>query len=182
MNSFRLCALATIIAAAACSSNNPGNDAGTGDASINDSGKKDSGVKDTGPVDDAGDDGATGPTIDPLCAPADAAATNGSCIKRDDAGVDCNPITNDGCNFADAGEACDFAQNGFKCYNAPPNTAALCASCDVQNGPACLPTETCVPTPTGDKCARYCCDDTDCTPGKCDKTTFQSDPIGFCVK
>jgi hypothetical protein len=108
--------------------------------------------------------------------------SGGACVTIDDAGILCNPITNYPCK-ADAGEACDFSQNGFQCYPPPPdNTAALCASCDVQNGPACLPTSTCLPTANGNECARYCCDDSDCGNGHCDKTTFGSDPIGFCVK
>jgi hypothetical protein len=180
----RFLALAVLLATAACNngSNTPV-DAST-DAPTKDVVGKDVVQNDTGVPDSGGGDSGGGQTIDPACTAAGAdAGSGGSCIAiTGDGGVECNPITNSPCN-ADAGEACDFSQGGFHCYPPPPaNTATLCQACDLTNGPACVGTATCVPTPNGNECARYCCDDTDCGSGHCDKTTFQSDPIGFCVK
>jgi hypothetical protein len=191
--SYRLLALSAVIASAyggsvllsACSGGgNNNNDAGTDGGGV-DSGKKDAGPKDSAPPDDSGDDGSTTvPTVDPLCTAPDASPSNGSCAPVDDAG-NCDPITNQGCDFNDGGFACDFNQTGFQCYNNPANTAALCAACDVQNGPACLPGSTCVPIDqTTTKCAKYCCTDADCTGGHCDLTTLSQfiSPAGVCVK
>jgi hypothetical protein len=134
---------------------------------------KDAGTQPDAPVaDDAG-------AVDPLCtAPVDA-ATNGSCVTIDGTNT-CNPVTNFGCDGG-AGEACDLGGNGFSCYP-PPNDVPLCGSCDNANGPFCLPTMHCSETNGGFACTRFCCDDTDCTGGHCDKTVLQSDPVGVCVK
>ncbi len=178
--SLRFLSLAIALTTAACSGGGSTNDAGT-DAS-KEAGGKEAGVKDSGTTPDADDGGQTGPTIDPACATPSAPASGGSCVTLDDAGVSCNPVTSATC-ATDAGESCDFSQTGFQCYPPPPpNTAALCAACDPQNGPECAPTSTCIATPNGNECARFCCTDADCTPGKCDTTTFQSAPLGFCVK
>jgi hypothetical protein len=181
--SLRFASLAVLLATAACSGGGSTNDAGA-DAAKEGGTIKDSGVKDTGSTADADDGGQPEPMVDPVCALADAGVGTGSCVVRDDAGTDCNPVTNDGCDFVDAGEACDTSQTGFSCYNQPPNTAALCATCDVNNGPACLPGHTCVSTDAGAKCARYCCSDSDCAPGHCDLTTLSQviSPAGVCVK
>ena len=192
LNLLRLVAISTVLVSAvgggsllsACSGGGTNNDAGV-DSGGGDTGtKKDSGVKDTGTVDDSGDDAGPTPFITPLCS-APSTPSNGSCVA--DAGFACNPITNSGCQ-TDAGEACDFTQNGFKCYGAPPpNTQALCATCDDQNT-ACLPGSTCVPvdsTGNNSQCAKFCCNDNDCTGGHCDNTTLsngQATPFGFCVK
>lgn len=163
---------------AGCSNSNPPNDASTDapvDTGPKDAAPQDTGIVDTGPQPDV----AVEPLLDPACAVPDAAPTNGSCVTIDDAGIECNPVTNAPCT---ATQACDFSTTGFHCYDPPPpNTAALCAACDVTDGTACTGTSTCVPVDGGSACARYCCDDTDCAPGHCDKTTFQSSPIGFCV-
>jgi hypothetical protein len=171
--------LAIALSTAACSGGGQTPADGGTDGSVKDATGKDANLPDTG-SNDAGDAGQQGPILDPLCT-APATDGGGACVTVDDAGVTCNPLTNAGCDFADGGEACDFSQQGFQCYNAPPNTAAICAACDVQNGPACLPTLTCVPTATGNQCARYCCSDSDCPGGKCDTTDFQGPP-GVCVK
>ena len=180
----RLVALSTVLFAAsaggvslsACSGGG-----GTPDAGVDgskDGGGKESGIKDTGGGDV--DDSSTGPTIDPQCT-VPAIGDGGCSPPIDDAGIQCNFITNAGCD-ASAGEACDLDQNGgLTCFPAP-NVQAVCATCDNGSGPFCKASEHCVPTSTGFACARVCCSDTDCAPGKCDKTTLQSDPIGFCVK
>jgi hypothetical protein len=189
--SFRLGALTIIFASAyagsallaACGGGGNNNDAGA-DSSTDTGAKKDSGGgKDVvTPPDDGGGDSGPTPTIDPLCT-AGATPSGGSCFA--DAGLACNPITNGGCK-GDAGEACDFTQGGFQCYPPPPpNTTGLCQSCDDQNT-ACLPGSTCLPATNdpqgGSQCAKFCCNDNDCTGGKCDTTTFQSGSFGFCVK
>ncbi len=96
----------------------------------------------------------------------------GSCVTvvaMNDAGtgIQCNPVTNQGCQ---TGEECDTVADdngnliGFGCYP-PPNDAALCATCDNQNGPFCKGGTTCFQTGAADGssvCAQYCCSDADC--------------------
>jgi len=177
MHSPKLILLLTLLANAACGgggSNPP--DASTDAA--NDA-KKDVAQ----PQPDGGDDGA-GPTLDPECTAPTTAPSNGSCITIDaDAGVACNPVTNAGCN-ADAGESCDIANDGtIGCFPPPPpNTQPLCATCD--SNTQCMPTTSCWPgtTQPNGECMRFCCTDADCGSGHCDKTTFQTDPLGLCSK
>jgi hypothetical protein len=186
----RLVALSTVILSAlgggamlsACGGGGDNKDGGVDSGGGETSTKKDAGGgQDTG-ASDAPDDAPT-PTIDPLCT-APNTPSNGACVA--DAGFGCNPITAAPCKV-DAGESCDFGQPDFQCYPAPPpNTQALCAACDDQNT-ACLPGSTCVPVDQNgnSKCAKFCCDDNDCTGGHCDNTTLsqgQATPFGFCVK
>ncbi len=188
---YRLAALSTLLVAAygggmvlsACSSNGDNKDGGS-DGSSGDTGtKKDSGQQDTGPGGDAADDSA-GPTLDPQCTVP--AVGTGSCAPAiDDAGVQCNPITNAGCD-AGGGETCDFGDNGnnqttIQCFP-PPNPQDVCATCDNSQGPFCKPSDHCVGTAQGSACARMCCTDSDCTPGHCDTTSLGFAPIGVCVK
>ena len=96
----------------------------------------------------------------------------------------CNPITNAGCA---AGSACDADQdtNGNPTYDCfpppPPNTVALCGSCD-DSATACLPGSTClIPgTATTGQCAQYCCGNGDCGSGVCDLTQGVFG-VGLCV-
>lgn len=137
--------------------------------------KKDAGSNLDAPI---GDDAT--PTFDPLCTAPTNAATNGSCVTIDGTNTTCNPVTNFGCDGG-AGEACDLGGGStFQCFPAP-NDVALCGACDNQNGPFCKPTMHCAPTASGSGCARFCCDDTDCTGGKCD-TSLLGQPPGVCVK
>jgi len=175
----RFVAVAVLVANAACSNNNSPPDASTEagqDSSGNDSGSNDAGAPDV-------QNDVVEPTVNPVCTlPATAGA--GSCITlTGDGGIACNPITNAPCNV-DAGEACDFHNSGFECYPPPPtNTAALCATCDDLNGPACLAGSTCVPTMTGNECALFCCVDGDCgDAGHCDLTTLKTTPVGICTQ
>lgn len=178
--SSKLLVLATLLATAACS----GGGSNPPDASTEagaEAGKKDAALP---PSDAGGGDGGATPTIDPECTVPSGSPSNGSCVAiDDDAGVGCNPVTNEGCN-ADAGESCDIASDGtIQCFAPPPpNTAALCATCD--SNTECLPGSSCWPgtaNPSGE-CMRFCCTDADCGGGHCDKTTFQTDPLGFCAK
>ena len=185
---FRLAALTAVIASAyaggtllaACSSNG-GNKDGGADSSTDSPVKKDSGTKDTGTGSDAGDDGAAAPTFDPLCTAPVTAASNGSCVTIDGTNFTCNPVNNAGCD-AGAGETCDLSSQGFVCFPAP-NDVPLCGTCDNQNGPFCKPTMHCVGTDGGGTgCARFCCDDGDCTGGKCDLSILGGQAPGICVK
>lgn len=172
--------LATLLATAACGGGS--NDKPDGSTEGGTDGSK----KDAAPTSDAGTDGGASATIDPACTVPGTSPSGGSCVPIDDAGVFCNPITNGGCD-SDAGEACDIDPNGdLGCFPPPPpNTAALCAACD-DNTIACAPGSTCLPATNapdaGSECAHFCCTDADCGNGHCDKTTFNSDPLGFCVK
>jgi hypothetical protein len=164
----------------------PGVDAslegGGDDASTSDDAPNDAGITDA----PANGDMITIPMVDPLCAiTGDAGAPTGSCITLNDSGVECNPITNAPCKV-DAGEACDFSTSdggGFQCFAPPPpNTVALCATCDDKKGPACRATSTCVFTMNGNECAQFCCVDGDCGSGHCDMGTLGIAPVGVCVK
>ncbi|HEY1957004.1 MAG TPA: hypothetical protein VGH28_15400 [Polyangiaceae bacterium] len=135
------------------------------------------------PGPDGGDDGA-GPTIDPECTAPTTAPSNGSCVTIDlDGGIACNPVTNAGCDV-DAGESCDIGDDGtIACFPPPPpNTQPLCATCD--SNTQCMPTTSCWPAASNSNglCMRFCCTDADCGGGHCDKTTFQTDPLGLCAK
>jgi hypothetical protein len=114
-------------------------------------------------------------------APLDLAKvpSGGKCIAIDKQLVACNPVTQEGCNAAN-GDACDVqtsgGQTGFQCYKAQ-NTATLCADCDATNGPFCAPGLTC----DGGACARFCCADTDCSPGAtCVKSLKPTYDVGVC--
>ena len=89
----------------------------------------------------------------------------------------CNPITNAGCDAA-AGEACDLASAGFRCFP-PPNEQALCAPCDANVGPFCAPGMHCL---KDGACARYCCDDADCGAGLCDRALLGHPLVGVCLR
>jgi hypothetical protein len=185
-DTFRLLAFAALLANAACgtsgggtldASTEGGQDAGKDAKTLPDAGQNDTGQN------DAGGDGG-GLTLDPECtAPVDA-GSGGSCVTiTGDGGVECNPVTNAPCN-TDAGEACDRTEiGGTHCFAPPPsNSAALCAVCDDTNGPACMPTATCVPTSGGLNCARFCCVDGDCGSGHCDTVTLALPNFGVCVQ
>lgn len=182
--SFRIGALTMLLASAyaggtllaACGGGGDNKDGGA-DGST-DGAKKDSGVKDTGGSD--ADDAAANPTFDPLCTAPVNAASNGSCVTIDGTNFTCNPVNNAGCDGG-AGETCDLSDQGFVCFPAP-NDVPLCGACDNGQGPFCKPTMHCVEEDGGSfGCARFCCDDTDCTGGKCD-TSFLGQPPGICVK
>jgi hypothetical protein len=125
------------------------------------------------------------------CAPPASSPSNGACVSVGGP-VQCNPITNQGCDTA-AGEACDRQntpgttdQIGFKCYpngNPPVNIHDVCQSCNDGLG-YCKPGLSCFA-----QCGKYCCSDSDCSPGKCTKidpttngTLFPVTPgVGLCV-
>jgi hypothetical protein len=112
--------------------------------------------------------------------------------------LDCNPVTNEGCDTA-AGQACDFSQSGWTCYD-PPNDAKSGDTCDVANGPYCQGTLTCDIPPSdagtsdagasdagGDAgqntvgtCKHYCCSDSDCNGGTCTAFNTQFGTLGVC--
>jgi hypothetical protein len=99
-------------------------------------------------------------------------------------GAPCNPVTNAGCDV-DGGEACDLYATGFACYP-PPNDQGLCSPCTA-SGPNCGGGLHCLADNGGDEsfCARYCCDDGDCSEtGKCDTTALGAGApagVGLCV-
>jgi hypothetical protein len=188
--SLRFVALAILVVTnAACSGGGKGNPDASTEGGPADSGKdsaKDTGSGMDAANNDAGNDGGGGPTVDPICTAPTTAPSNGSCIAlMGDGGagtVSCNPITNAPCN---TGEACDLdTGGGYRCFAPPPaNTATLCQTCDITNGPACVGTMHCITALTNAaECARFCCTDPDCGSGHCDKTTYNTTPVGVCVK
>jgi hypothetical protein len=123
--------------------------------------------------------GATKTTLDAITACFKASCT-AACAPTPPS---CNPITNAGCA---SGSACDFSadmnmQQTFDCYPPPPpNTAAICASCD-DKATACVGGSTCL-IPTGSTmgtCAKFCCANGDCGTGVCQPTG--SFNVGVCV-
>jgi hypothetical protein len=80
----------------------------------------------------------------------------GSCLPPNGS-LNCNPITNGSCKI---GQACDGEKDSYRCYP-PPNTEELCDACDHNTGLHCRGGFGCVQG----KCAKYCCDDSDCSEG-----------------
>lgn len=115
-----------------------------------------------------GGDGGNGPGPGPGGAGGEG-GTGGGVV------VECNPVTNDGCDSA-AGEACDATADGFVCFPAP-NDVALCGECSNSAGPFCEAGSTCVGA-EGTQCVKYCCDDGDCGSGVCDTG---GGLVGVCV-
>jgi hypothetical protein len=119
------------------------------------------------------------PNLTPACDAPATAPSAGACFTVPSGG--CNPVTDMGCPTA--GDTCDNTMGGFKCYSPPPaNTAATCAACDLNNGPACVPGNTCVTTPTFTSiCAKFCCTDGDCGSGTCKTGSTGDATVGICV-
>jgi hypothetical protein len=126
----------------------------------------------------------------PECAVPTSFPSGGSCVSvvaANDAGtgIQCNPVTNVPCA---SGYACDLANEsgsitGFQCYP-PPNTGAVCGTCDGTTT-FCVGGATCY-MPTGattGTCAHYCCTNADCGPGTCTTGGFApaSSAIGICT-
>jgi hypothetical protein len=99
-------------------------------------------------------------------------------------GIDCNPVTNEPCDQG-ADLVCDIAGSvGFKCWPTAEG-AALCEDCSQGGMEFCGPGLTCVGVAT---CARYCCDDADCSSaGSCVKEIDgqpwfpQAPDLGLCL-
>lgn len=108
------------------------------------------------------------------CSPPVEAPSGGSCVPVGGE-VECNPLTNEPCDTA-GGEACDHAGDGvFQCFPGP-NTKKTCAFCGEQDG-FCEPGHVC----TENLCAKLCCDDGDCAPGRCEIGGFGALQLGLCV-
>jgi hypothetical protein len=197
MKRHRVVALGLVAAVIACSGSGLGPMDASTEGGSKDSGEKDSTTMDSGsdaqPNDsgsDGGDegggdasDGSTGDgSVSAQCTVPATPPSGGSCITLNDAGIQCNPVTNAPCD-ADAGLGCDTDfKGGYACL--PKSTVAVCGACNEVNGPYCIGTATCLPlTDAGSQeCYRYCCTDSDCTPGHCDKTTFGISPLGACAQ
>jgi hypothetical protein len=99
----------------------------------------------------------------------------GSCYALPMGG--CNPVTNAGC----AGGMCDIdvIAMSFTCFN-QASTGAICAECNFVA--ECAGGSTCVGSNGQQQCAKFCCADTDCGSGHCNKTMTTPDPnVGICV-
>ncbi len=85
----------------------------------------------------------------------------------------CNPVISGGCKM---GESCDRSATGYACYSSV-NIESVCDACDANKNLNCRPGHTCL----SGKCARYCCDDGDCSQdGSCQyKDEFG---IGVCAR
>ena len=112
------------------------------------------------------------PVADATCVVPTPSPSAGACISIT-ADNKCNPVTNAPCDTA-AGEACDFGGAGYQCYPAP-NDKKLCEPCGMADG-FCQGGETC-----DGVCVKFCCDDTDCGVGKCDKGLMFPGGVGECL-
>lgn len=115
-----------------------------------------------------------GEVVEPACDALPPGGSKGACVTINNQDVLCNPVTNEGCN--EFGAVCDHAESGFACITHPYGTE-LCGSCGATGW--CASGHTCVEG----RCARYCCDNSDCGSGHCD-TTLQPGtdfPVGVCV-
>lgn len=102
----------------------------------------------------------------------------------------CNPVNGTaGCVSPSATVACEMAFPGiFVCYDMGLPPAALCQPCNLYTGPLCDDGLRC--DLTSGLCARYCCDNTDCGTGYCEKnqnvafgtsTANPADMPGICL-
>ncbi len=112
-----------------------------------------------------------GPAAESDCEAPAVSPSAGSCV---DAASPCNPVTNAGCDAA-AGEACDFGADGFECYPAP-NTLMLCEDCTAGDN-FCSGGMTC----GGATCAKFCCDDGDCSAGGTCDLEAGGGTVGICI-
>ncbi|NUQ78430.1 MAG: hypothetical protein HUU21_33285, partial [Polyangiaceae bacterium] len=116
-----------------------------------------------------------GPPVELDCTAPISSPSGGSCVTLGDE-VLCNPVTNAPCDGS-IGESCDFGAAGLECYP-PPNPQGLCAACG-PNILYCSGGLTCV----GGKCAKFCCDDGDCSASaKCDVNVLDTGTFGICVQ
>ena len=94
------------------------------------------------------------------------------------AAVACNPVTGAPCT---GGQACDLNQDqAYTCFD-PPNTQALCETCDPGSGPYCENGLHCFDDGSGTgKCMKFCCSNDDCGGGTCDTTQYGDPAIGLC--
>ena len=105
-------------------------------------------------------------TLPPGCAPAGTK-------------LQCNPLTNAGCDRT-KDEACDDDERGgFGCYPGP-NAVDEGGKCDDEEG--CRGGLGCDMDDDDDDgvCARYCCKDSDCGTKKCVATNKAFGSLGFC--
>jgi hypothetical protein len=130
----------------------------------------DAGAAGTGAGGDAGSAGSAGAVSGDGCDAPASPPSKGACFPIGPDTGTCNPVTNEGCK---EGETCDGGPKGFECYP-PPNDSKICESCNNQGGPFCGAGLACV----SGKCAKYCCDDTDCGGGSCNKE--EGAPLGVC--
>jgi hypothetical protein len=72
------------------------------------------------------------------------------------------------------GEACDYGMNGFECYPAP-NDQMICEACGDADG-YCAGGLTCA-----GQCAKFCCDDGDCSAGNTCDLEAGGGTVGICV-
>jgi hypothetical protein len=111
----------------------------------------------------------------PSCTMPPAVPSGGECVQRG-GGIECNPVTNEGCGL---GAVCDVALGGFACYTSG-NVHDLCDHCGEGDDDYCKARMTC----GGDDsaCYRFCCTDDDCAGGaKCATGEFETAPgVGLC--
>ena len=196
MKRFRLLCLSVIVGVACGGTEKVPIDASTEGGGPSDSGGHDSTTMDSGsdvqPVDSGSDVGSDGGSdasgdsgdgaVSAQCTVPATPPSGGSCIVIDDASIKCNPVTNAPCD-TDAGLGCDTDfDGGYTCL--AQSTVSYCGACNEVNGPYCIGTATCLPDVDAgtQQCFRYCCTDSDCAPGHCNKTAFGLSPLGACTQ
>jgi len=125
-----------------------------------------------------GGQGGSPPPLKVDCQAPSGSNSMGSCVQTEGPYA-CNPITNAPCNSA-GNHACILNQNGGLECDDPPHTELLCWDCSQAQ---CAFAYTCVEDADGiSKCAKFCCNNSDCSAnGHCDLAVFNA-PFGICVE
>jgi hypothetical protein len=120
-------------------------------------------------------------SLSAACDAPPIAPSQGACVTLG-GDVECNPVTGEPCS-----QVCDYYGHGlYQCYTVTSMTP-VCGDCTSE---PCAVGHTCPADsdwpgtwPGGNLCVRYCCDDSDCGTGFCNKAgiaTAQA-PVGVCV-
>ncbi|MEM1035012.1 MAG: hypothetical protein AAGN82_32025 [Myxococcota bacterium] len=137
------------------------------------------------------------------CIEDNCAAPRDACFADTARFVQCNPVTQEGCNPAQSNERCDYVTVpagpavafsprtviGFNCQ-LETNDADQCTACNYSFGSTtkCEKGNTCISAVDASVvnegvCGRYCCDDADCGTGTCQKGAFApaAGDLGTCT-
>jgi hypothetical protein len=116
-------------------------------------------------------DGMPGPK--PACAPINAGGDLSCSTVAPEQNIFCDALSGDGCIFD---EVCDVTPTGTACQ-AREFWSGNCGTCGATGW--CGPGTTCV----SGVCTPFCCEDSQCVDGYCDKTilTGMPGPIGACL-
>jgi len=149
-----------------------------GDGGTDGTGAVGTGAASPGGMGTGGVAGGGGSPAAPVCDAPAAPPSNGACIAALSDDVKCNPVTNEPCS-----EVCgNYGLGKFQCYTVT-SMVGLCADCstDICGGGYACPAD--ADWPGGERCAKYCCEDSDCGSGVCfkDGISTSAAPVGICL-